>query len=164
MNSQIVRTAAVVFLLLSLTVISGCASSPPATKGKCTAETWRNQKSWYGTSLDSYPSEPVKGTVGYHLTARPIMEPLVEGCRNGLKETAVPGAVCSKDLIVSGSFPPGIDFDGCNELRIIGTPQEPGNWYVVIRFPEMVCPCGTRPPRNVPVEFQIEGVDPNWLW
>ena len=81
-------------------------------------------------------------------------------CNWDAVETAVSSATCTKDLITSGELPPGLDFPGCDNLYLSGTPTHPGMWRATIRVPDYVCSCGTTPAQDVSVVFTIEGDAP----
>ena len=85
------------------------------------------------------------------------------GCTWGNVTQAVPGARCTKDLIVRGSFPPGVRFAGCLDLNVVGTPQQPGTWKATIRLPPFKCPEGITRSQDIEVTFRIKGYAPRKL-
>ena len=76
---------------------------------------------------------------------------------------AQPGAYCGETWTqqgvshTSGTLPPGLQFDGS---RIVGTPQQPGRWQVVVNFRAPECRGKIYPDQDVTVDFNIEGVAP----
>lgn len=84
------------------------------------------------------------GKVGHHMYVGP---------------TAYCGAVWTQQGTshASGTLPPGLQFEGS---RIVGTPQQPGRWRVVVTFHAPECLGKIYPDQDVTVEFNIEGVAP----
>jgi len=94
-------------VLALIAFLAGCAM--PAYQQQPQQETFTGHKFWY---------EPTNGTVGYHMSIGRYLArykgttSAERGCTNGDLQTAgIPGATSTRDLIVSGSLPPGIDFN-----------------------------------------------------
>lgn len=110
---------------------------------------------------------PVNGKVGHHLAQNPVglkkyqgRTSSQRGCTWGSVYQAKRGASCTRDLIVSGSLPPGLTFQGCLSLVIAGTPTQPGTWRITLRLPPFNCPEGVTPAQNIEVRFNITGYAP----
>jgi hypothetical protein len=93
------------------------------------------------------------GKVGHHLS-----ETVLGVCRDACGDQQR-WAYSAKH--VGGTLPPGLKFfegDG----RIEGTPQQPGNWQIQVRFSDLECgDTESRiPNRTVNVPFRIEGDAP----
>ncbi len=65
-----------------------------------------------------------------------------------------------KPSIVEGYLPPGLKLDNWN---IVGTPQQPGNWLVKVRFTTITCQGTSYPNQDVNVFFNIQGDAPREL-
>lgn len=140
-------------LMIILLFMAGCAAPAPTTK-----KTFSGHRFWY---------DPVYGKVGHHLSVgTPSLSRYKgttsreRGCRWGKVSEVVSGATCTRDLVISGSFPPGIQFESCYDLNISGTPQQPGDWVVTIRLPPFYCPEGVSPTQDVSIRFHIKGIAP----
>lgn len=87
------------------------------------------------------------GKVGYHMTAIPRANCPVTWNSNN-------------PSIIRGELPPGLRLDG---FDVVGTPQQPGNWNVVIRFTNIFCQGKLYPDQDVSVYFVIQGDAPRKL-
>jgi len=62
--------------------------------------------------------------------------------------------------LVRGTLPPGLTR---SDSIIQGTPTQPGEWYVILRFIKPTCNGKTYPDMDVGVHFSIEGIAPKRL-
>lgn len=87
------------------------------------------------------------GKAGHHFVSQP-------------RGNCVPAWFANYPVIIDGELPPGLKMDGYN---IVGTPQQPGNWLVKLRFTSIRCQDRSYPDEDVSVYFNIQGDAPRKL-
>lgn len=92
--------------------------------------------------LYSIKYEGTHGQVGYHMNARPRAN-----CPGGWEY----GSAEMSD----GTLPPGIHMNGST---FEGTPQQPGDWGVFVKFYKLKCHDEIYTDKTVYVEFHIKGI------
>jgi len=70
------------------------------------------------------------------------------------------GWTSNNPFITGGELPPGLEL---NAHTIVGTPQQPGNWLVKLRFTSIICQGRSYPDEDVSVYFSIQGDAPRKL-
>jgi hypothetical protein len=135
------RRNIILFSLIALTLVafalSGCAAPTPNTYSK------PKPRSTSTRALGIYYIG-TEGQVGHHMYAEPRA-----GCPVTWQNDN-----CSH---VSGSLPPGLEFHGS---RIQGTPEQPGKWYVRVKFTGVKCQSQPYADEFVDIYMNIKGFAP----
>jgi len=97
--------------------------------------------------LNSIYFNGTSGKVGHHMVASAFAT-----CGESWSDSGV--------KMIRGSLPPGLTRNGST---IQGTPTQPGNWSVTIRFIKPTCRGKTYPDKDIRVNFHIEGIAPKRL-
>ena len=86
---------------------------------------------------------PPYGKVGHHYSLGP-------------KATCGETWYCDPPEIVRGTLPPGLSIDNFGTIE--GTPRQPGQWSVTIRFSGLKCRGQSYPDQDVRLNLTIEGI------
>ncbi|HWY61570.1 MAG TPA: hypothetical protein VNW15_06690 [Rhizomicrobium sp.] len=91
---------------------------------------------------------PTTGKVGQHLESDAAF---------GVTDTPDQCAVDWKDIVITGTLPPGLDISNSFSSVIAGTPTQAGDWAVTVTFHDLGCsaiPTG-RVDRAIRVKYHI---------
>lgn len=119
-------------IFTALFMLSGCAGVGESDQREYEKSHFLNTIKYAGTH----------GQVGYHMNARPRAN-----CPGGWGYDRVE--------MTSGTLPPGIHMNGSS---FEGTPQQPGDWGVFVKFSKLKCHDEIYPEKTVYVEFHIKGI------
>ncbi|RJR15137.1 MAG: hypothetical protein C4581_12920 [Nitrospiraceae bacterium] len=130
--------------------VAGCAATQPQT----------NKTDMQRERINNLQRERIKQPeqlkIYYDVTAGKAGHHFVSQSRGN----CAAGWISNYPVIIGGELPPGLKMDGHN---IVGTPQQPGNWLVKLRFTSIRCQDRSYPDEDVSVYFTIQGDAPRKL-
>lgn len=136
----------VIFCAAVAAFMISCAAPPPQVNNQENKADLRRErlkqiqqmKIWYNNT---------SGKAGFHMVSQPRADCPITWNSND-------------PSIIDGYLPPGLTLD---KFNIVGTPQQPGNWLVKIRFTSISCQGRSYPDQDVDVYFNIQGDAPRGL-